>query len=269
MDHSVYVSTALFEHRFWLQVLGDHARFIYNLLSPKETVEIERAQQFINIFDALLAQSREDASRVNLAQLNQQAYAHGLNLRAFKLHLLRRHLKGKISTAASPTFYNHMVNELDEYLRILSFLLHGKLPPKVNPIHHHLLWVSDAYAHAGLIDTNLDHVEKRLKQKSRKFTKHFEEYFLKASELAGYLRTHLSTFPALSRFNRQVELEMALFQSFLSEIEELELENEVLGTLSPLMPDHMFREECYYLMKLAQVSEVKMPECDPTQPRVE
>lgn len=106
-------------------------------------------------------------------------------------------------------------------------------------------------------------------QESRTFTKRFEEYFLKASELAGYLRTHLFTFPALNRFNREVELEMALFQSFLSEIEELELEDEVLGTLSPLMPDHMFREECYYLMKLAQVSDVKMPECDPTQPRVE
>jgi hypothetical protein len=27
---------ALFEHRFWLQILGDHARFILNALSPKE-----------------------------------------------------------------------------------------------------------------------------------------------------------------------------------------------------------------------------------------
>ena len=45
--------------------------------------------------------------------------------------------------------------------------------------------------------------------------------------------------------------------------------NKVLSTLTPLMPDHMLREECYYLIKLAQSSEVRMPDCDPTRPRVE
>jgi hypothetical protein len=34
------------------------------------------------------------------------------------------------------------------------------------------------------------------------------------------------------------------------------------------MADHMAREECYYLMKLAESTEVvKAPYCDPTKPR--
>ncbi|RYD05971.1 hypothetical protein N752_06920 [Desulforamulus aquiferis] len=66
-----------------------------------------------------------------------------------------------------------------------------------------------------------------------------------------------------------MELEILLFMGFLREIETLEISNQLLSTLTPLMPDHMFREECYYLTKLALASEVKQPACDPTKPRTE
>ena len=49
-----YLQVALFEHRFWLQILGDHSRFILNALSPTETKEIQIAENFIPIFDQLL-----------------------------------------------------------------------------------------------------------------------------------------------------------------------------------------------------------------------
>jgi hypothetical protein len=42
-----------------------------------------------------------------------------------------------------------------------------------------------------------------------------------------------------------------------------------MGTLTALTSDHILREECYFLTKLAQVSEIKPPECDPARPRVE
>ncbi|GAB6889346.1 DUF2935 domain-containing protein [Geobacillus stearothermophilus] len=44
----------------------------------------------------------------------------------------------------------------------------------------------------------------------------------------------------------------------------------VQGMQSPLMADHMAREECYYLQKLAETTgEVKAPACDPTKPRTQ
>jgi hypothetical protein len=91
---------------------------------------------------------------------------------------------------------------------------------------------------------------------------------LKAIELAGYLRTNLSDFPALRRFNHDVELELAIFKSFLRELEELAIRRELLGIFTPLMADHMAREECYYLHKLAEATGAKPPECDPGKPRV-
>jgi hypothetical protein len=49
----------------------------------------------------------------------------------------------------------------------------------------------------------------------------------------------------------------------------MRLTKELLGTLLPLMADHMAREECYYITKLSWVSDVAPPGCDPGKPRTE
>ncbi|WP_243648731.1 DUF2935 domain-containing protein [Hazenella coriacea] len=56
---------------------------------------------------------------------------------------------------------------------------------------------------------------------------------------------------------------MILFQGFLNELEELSLSKEAISALDPLLPDHMFREECYYLHKSAQGSKIHPPSCQP------
>ncbi|ANE49086.1 hypothetical protein SY83_20820 [Paenibacillus swuensis] len=264
-----YIESALFEHRFWLQIMGDHARFIYSAFSPKEQSNIEKAKFYVDSYDTFLANARVGIDAVQFPSFNQGIYRLTLEFREFKLALLREHLVGKIEIGLPPTFINHMVNELDEYIRILYALIQGEMPPVFEAIHHHLLWLTDATGHAAAVSQELDPVEKGLILKSMQFEVQFQQFYLKAVELAGFMRTQLHQFPALSRFNKDVELEMLLFKEFLAEIEEMRLTKEALGTLSPLLPDHMAREECYYLLKLAQVSEVKPPACDPTAPRVE
>lgn len=265
-----YKKSALFEHRFWLQILGDHARFIRMSLAVNERQEIDMATVFIQGFDTLLEQARrEDVSQAELIALTRQAFEWTGRLREYKLHLLRRHITGSIGLHLSPTFLNHMVNELDEYVRIFSYLIQEQCPPACHAVHHHLLWLQDAVGHAAAITCEVDEVERDIKARSKTFTKHFEDLYSKAVEFAGYLRTRLSQFPALERFNKQVELEMFVFLQFLKEIEEMDIHASLLGTLSPLMPDHMSREECYYLTKLAETSNVKQPDCRPDKPRIE
>jgi hypothetical protein len=62
---------------------------------------------------------------------------------------------------------------------------------------------------------------------------------------------------------------MICFRKYLKELEVGILEKEILGTLSPLMADHMSREECYYLTKLSIVAGTRNPECNPAKPRIE
>lgn len=253
---SNYLRSAVFEHQFWLHVLGDHARFIHDSLYPSEKDDITKAAFFIKHFDQLRSQvdtlneSNIEAFTTNVEQLVAQ-------LRQFKLSLIKRHLLGQMKIHLTPTFMNHMVNELEEYQLILGYLRVKKVPPIFHELHHHLVWLVDAVGHAGAINDRLDGVEKRLKEKSHDYTKHFEQFYLKAVELTGYLRTNVKKFPALSKFNHDVEVEMGLFRTFLKELEELELSARSLGTFTASMADHMAREEQYYLMKLAESTRMK------------
>nr|WP_239565519.1 DUF2935 domain-containing protein [Brevibacillus fulvus] len=259
----------MFEHRFWLQVLGDHSRFIFDSLAPGEVELAQTANHFILVFDQLLQRSRTELSVTDIQTLNQQALYYAMELRNFKLNLLKRLLTKEVTIHLPPTFINHMVNEVDEYLRILPYLIAGQTPPACHPLHYHLIWLPDASGHAATISSTVDPVETETRAKSDEYRRRFDQLFIKAYEMAGYLRANLEQFPALTRFNLDVELEIKLFQRFLEEIEELEINDQLLGTLSPLFPDHMAREECYYLTKLSQVSELEQPDCDPTQPRNE
>lgn len=256
------------EHLFWLQILGDHARFIKLSLSVTETQYIEMADQYISIFDHLLDIARsKNLSNQELVQLSKQAEKYAKDIREFKLLIMRNQLTGDVQIGFTPSFLNHMVNEVEEYIRILPYLINQENPPAVHPIHHHLVWLLDAAGHAGAINCSLDRVEKDLKKKSQKFLKQFEDFYIKAVEMAGYLRANVSQFPALSRFNKQASLEITIFQEFLKELEEMEIDETILSSFSPLMADHMYREECYYLKKVAESSDLNKPNCNPAKPR--
>ncbi|GAA4876981.1 DUF2935 domain-containing protein [Paenibacillus vulneris] len=260
---------AVFEHQFWLQILGDHSRFIHSTLSSSESKDIEQSGQFIRQFDTLLERSRGPLDQAQLSELNHAAYQATIRLRAYKLNLLERNLLKSVKMNLTPTFLNHMVNELEEYVRILDELLAGKPVPHYPPLHHDLIWLSDAIYHATALSSDLDPTERQWIAKSKAFEKQFIDFYLKSVELAGYLRTMRSQYPSFIKFHQDVNLELTIFMAFLKELEELELNKELLSSLNPLMPDHMYREECYYLKKLAQSGEIPAPPCNPATPRVE
>lgn len=249
MDNFNQIAT--YEHSFWLHILRDHSQFILDGLAEKEVAEIQQAKAFKHAFHELLNRLNTGS---NIEEITKEAETTTLALRNFKLSLLQKQLTADITIHLGPTFLNHMVNELEEYVLVLSYFKQNQTPPIFHELHHHLLWVLDAAGHAGIISDTLDATEKKLKKKSDKFTTHFEHFYLKAVELTGYLRTNLISFPALKKMNQDIKLEIQLFQIFLNELEELEISNEVLGTFSALMADHMMREEMYYLNKLAQSS---------------
>lgn len=241
----------MFEHQFWLHILGEHCRFIHDSLVPSEKEDIATATSFIQHFDQLLNQVKL-LNETNAIPFSLSVEEAVKQLKTFKLSIIQRQLTGAINIHLTPSFINHMVNELEEYERILNYFKQGEEPPVFHELHHHLVWLLDASGHAGAIHDRMDAVEKRLREKSAAFTKHFDDFYLKAVELTGFLRTNLSSFPALKRFTNDAEVEIKLFNIFLKELEEMELSAEVLGVFSASMADHMLREEQYYLTKVAQ-----------------
>ncbi len=264
----MFTNEVVFEHRFWLQILGDHARFIYYSLAPNEVEAIKEAKQFMDKYDELLDKAREQLSQSELEQLNQKAYELTYEFRRFKLELMALTLTAKIKVHLSTSFFNHMINELEEYLLVLIAASEGD-NPIFHPIHYHLRWLSDAVGHAAGVAANLDEVEKDMIEESKWYEKEFTDLFMKSVQVEGYLRTGLDNFPSLERLNEQAVNIMVPFKELLEDIMVLRSDSRLLGTLMPLMADHMAREECYYLIKLSQIAKTAKPDCDPAKPRME
>lgn len=260
--------TALFEHRFWLQIMGDHSRFIFFSLAPTESEYILTAQEFIILFDQLLEQSHKQLSDTELEGLNRKAYEATYRLRELKIELLSMSLTSDVKSHLAPSFYNDMLNELEEYLFILNSLMNGQ-NPLLHPLHYHMLWLTDAIGHSASLSAELDMVEKDLIDKACRFELQFQDLYLKSLQMNGYLRTQLGSFPSLDRLNEQSGITISAFLEFLENIRDQRMDNKVLGTLMPLMADHMSREECYYLWKLSQSTRnIRRPDCDPGRPRI-
>lgn len=264
-----FTDTTLSEHRFWLQIMGDHARFIFYSLAPTETEFILSAQEFIILFDQLLQQAGNQLSETELYELNHKAYEATYRLREFKLELLSMSLTSELRSSLSATFINGMLNELEEFLFILNSLMNGQ-NPLLHPLHYHMLWLTDAVHHAATLSATLDTVEKSSIDQAYRFEIQFQDLFLKSLTLNGYLRTQLITFPSMEKLNEQANRCIKDFAEYLENLRDQRLDSKILGTLTPLMADHMVREECYYLWKLSQAAgNVKKPDCDPSRPRLE
>ena len=261
-------TAALFEHRFWLQIMGDHARFIFFSLAPSETEHIREAQRYIEAFDQLLKTVRQTGG-TEAVELNRQVYDTTYAFRKFKLQLLALTLRNELKVHLSSTFFNHMLNELEAYLLTINNMQDGE-SPVFHPLHYSTLWLSDAIGHAASVASNLDAVEKDFIELAGEFEKQFTDLYIKTLEASGYMRTNMNDFPALDRLNQQSGVTTNRFKDFLEQVLRLRSDGTLLGTLMPLMADHMAREECYYLTKLSQSADnISSPDCDPAKPRVE
>jgi hypothetical protein len=249
-----------FEHRFWLQVLGDHLRFIENTLSSNEIKNLEMAKSLKQKADNLLQLVKQQSQLSN--QLNDIINLVN-DIKQFKLLILNLILTDKIKIGLTPTFINHMINELEEYQMILDSIYNTGQIPELNIINHHKLWLSDACGHTEALISDLDSTEKEWKNKIKVLKKKYEGLYNKANEFSGYLRSLTSFPPSILPLNNDSIDTTQIFIKMLKEIFESVKSKEILSRINVLMPDHMVREELYYLYKMG------INVGDPTSPRLE
>lgn len=258
---------AVFQNRFWLKIMSDHMQFILTSISPKEKKEIDMAQSLFGMLEGLLMRSRESLADNQIKQLNQEAYPIVQNVRKFKLHLLKRQLNDHIELDLQPGVINRLISEAEEYLNILASLMkNGDF--MIPTIRLHLLWLMDASGHAGLIMDGINMSYRNLKLRSHDFERDFLILYARAAEIQGFIRTGLKKFPAFEQFNMDVEEALNSFAEFFVLIKSQLQSKRVLGTISTLWLDHMYREGCYYLTELSKVCKINAPVCDPTATEV-
>jgi hypothetical protein len=261
-------NTSNYDNPFWLQILGDQMRFISCALMPRETNLVQQAEHFITLFDTLYAQSTEYLPEIALERFLDTAYNVTQQARTFCLTILRRQISGDACINLSPGFLNQMANEAEEYLRILDLTM-KKRQNLMHPIHYHLLWLANCSVNVDTINSCLDPSERELLRFCHRFMHKFDGLYFKSMEMMGFLRTGLTEFSALYRLNSDVINELVGYAEFLLELEN-KLENkEILGTISRLSINHMYRKACYYAMKLSEVSGTQPPVFDIMQKRRE
>ncbi|WP_406627419.1 DUF2935 domain-containing protein [Paenibacillus caseinilyticus] len=222
---------------FWTRNLRDHALFVYDTLSPQEESERQRALYYLRWFDARLKEG-STASTDTLASGAE-------SLRVFLLHLLRRQLTEGLSMLLTPTYLSHTVSESEEALRVLGS---GPSRSSLDPqLRSHLLWLPILAGDAFVIQGALDEIEKELIRLYIGHAHRFEETYAYAVELAGFLRTGLTDFPAMDRFRDMVRREISAFLLSLRELERLEAGNLVLDKLPLVFVEHVRREAEFYL----------------------
>ena len=262
-----HVAASQFEHLFWLRIMKDHSEFLSDAL-PCGAMDLRRqADCFAREFEGLLrlAQDLGDSHDHKWMSFAAEVQSAVEDFGTFKLNLLSMMLRREIVLDLTPTFVNHMVNELEDYLMILHFLSKGQEPITKNPVSLHLLWLKDSQGHAEYLACGLDYTEHDLIEEAR----HFAEIFLiqhsEAIEYRGFLRTCLELFPSLQRFDSRAADSTRDFCDYLGNLRDLLRDARAKGALQIPVIDHMMRESCYYLHKLhrADPTSVAEPDCDP------
>lgn len=246
-----------YEIRFWSQIMGDHMRFIINALDISEGQLLDQA--------TILRNDADDIYTGRIVGIDE-VYEFAMSVKRLKTEILNRQTHGKVKILLPPTFINHTLNEVDQMISIITGEPSPSMPIADHESLQHKLWLQDAMGHADYLKSNLDPTEKPLRKAVKEFKKRFKAHLLANEEFLQY-SNHLSetgndrNFPRKDLHTQRANVLMNEFMDLLSQLHAGKASNRVLAAFTELVPDHMYREECYYLRKLG------FDAPDPTAPR--
>ena len=242
---------------FWTGIMRDHAEFQITSLSVREADALRTAEFFKNSFSLLHEQAK--------GLMDIQPYPYKLQMEnmakklvsdfiVFKRLILKRLLTCDIEISLPPTFINHMINEALDFFRVLCTGGMTGMDKTAENIYLHKIWLPDASGHAAAISAELDPTEAQLIMEADEFKKLFDSLFIKAVEIGTMLERACLDNGSLSWLNEEADKKISLFIEFLKKVRKLRMKCRAMGFVKPLVPDHMIREEEYYLSKLRGIT---------------
>jgi hypothetical protein len=243
------------ELMFWLGIMGDHTVFIQNAFVYTEKQAIMGAQFYQGLFQRMT----ERAESESLGQPMRSELTQGLSgFIDFLTDLIKGLLTGSLLMNMTPSFVSHMLDEALEFEKFLSTtpLLFEQAPRALYLAQGHGIWLADAAGHAAAIASNLDANEALLIGEANQYKEVFNLLAQKAVELEPMIKRTGASNGALALLSQQATDCMIRFLAYLQKIKELRAgcKAMAMGTLTPLVADHMAREAKHYLAIIRQGS---------------
>ncbi|MDQ6422441.1 DUF2935 domain-containing protein [Paenibacillus sp. LHD-117] len=245
------------EHAFWLEILQDHAYFVYDYTAPYEKAWVSEAEQFIARFEEL--RRRLDATPRNephdsavMIQLAREIWPVAEGYYQFEGRLQNLRIDNKIQVALSPTFFNGTLNENQEYLRQLAFYMEGKLPERLPLVQLLDLWMEDQLGHAVLLRSALDPMELEVIRETDRYSEIFQGFMVQNHQIKGYLRFSPPGMKRQQLLARQVGQAVLGMNAFVYRVVLLYRNTELMNKTTLRFLEHHFPETCYFIRKLSE-----------------
>jgi len=243
------------EHRFWLEILQDHAYFVRDHLSSAEERAVQTANGYIDGFQSLLVELESldrsggwESPAYTAFAARARPLAEGYY--QFEGTLQRLRLLNRIHLNLTPTYLNGTLNENQEYTRILSYAVQGLAYPALPLVELLDLWLEDQLGHALLLANVLDPAEAGLQARTAAFITAFRGLFLENEIIRGYLRFSPPDLPVQARLARETLEQVMAFYRFVVSVIGLYRGTELLSRTTLRFLEHHMPESCYFMRKL-------------------
>lgn len=256
MSETIFLSAPT-EHKFWLGILQDHARFLIQRLSSQEEEWREAALRYALEFETLRSKLDTLPKPGQAAAPLWIAFAKEAHATAAGYYKLEGQLQAKLLgqqggfalKEALPFSLNSTLNENQEYLRLLAYYVQGAEAPTLPLWSLMELWLEDQVNHAKVLGEWLDQDEPPAAE-TGELAGQFSSLLLQNKAIHGFLRFTPSNFPYQLKHAREAAATAVRFFRLLEKtrISMLQSLNKNQTALSML--DHFLQEGLYFMEKL-------------------
>jgi hypothetical protein len=254
-------------NRFWLQVLGDNALIILNILSPQSSAEIRDAKALADRFDALALRANQNPTPEQTAQLNREAFQAAQEIRKFFIHILDLMLTTNFHIDIKPAIINYFVNEAERYMDLLNAFMQNKTPAS-DLLKEEIFWLPAFSLQNRYIADKLGYFQIENREKARTLATVIDRYWDSSVELYGISRIGTEDFPMVREHHLVVIDVLNGYYRFLNNLITLKEERRQSGSMSLLYLDRSRRMLCRFLMQAAAFTDTTVPTCDPYAKRI-
>ncbi|WP_123039471.1 DUF2935 domain-containing protein [Cohnella candidum] len=260
------------EHRFWIEVLQDHAYFVFEALSPADTKPIAAAAAYIQEFGAKLEELQRLNPQLGPAEPDMIRFARSVQPLSngyyrFEGQLQALRLQNRITLDLSPTYLNGTLSENAEYDRLLASYAAGVQPEPLPQTDLVDLWLEDQLGHASLLLNYIDVAEVGWIERIREYVQTFAALMVKQRQIKRYLRFVEPGFPVEKQFAVEIITAVNGFAELVRQVVALYLTDRVSNKFTLRFVEHHFPETCYFLRKMTLYApEVPVAPCSLTKP---